>query len=237
MVDRPIILRESQLKSARAAKRTHICLPAWFAAGRRTSVVNPQSMARPEGALRLPTPWQSLQPGDRLWVQEEFCELIDSQVMMNSKCLYRADLLGGRPFIPGRGVKGIRYRVNNYDAKRLPREGSRYTLVVKAVRVFPCQDITWEEIKAEGGVLYPSDSRPQAWNRNYGILFPWDVNLEVVGLTFEFLAESIDGVPAAPHEREPVVNVRLAELLAPVKRGDNREPLDVLEEKSTDASG
>lgn len=241
MTDRPIILRESQLKTARDGKRTHICMAAWFAAGRRTSVLDPQSMARPVGALRMPTPWQSLQPGDRLWIQEEFCELLDTQ-LVNSKAFYRADLLGGRPSIPGRGVKGIRYRVVNYDAKRMPREASRYTLLVESVRVFPCQDITWDELKAEGGVQYPSDSKHQVWGRAYGIVFPWAVNLDVVGITFKFLAESVDGKPAAPHERMPVVNAALAELLAPVKRpdrGDNPtgEPLDALEEKADDAAG
>ena len=241
MVDRPIVLNDARLKSARVGKRTHLCMPAWHSAGRRLSVLNPESMAHPpDGAMRLPTPWQSLQPGDRLWVQEDFCNLLDARAMHKAEFFYRADLLGGRPMIPGRGVKGDRYRVNNYEAKRMPREGSRYTLAITGVRVFACQDITWEELKAEGGLQYPSDSKNQVWDRAYGIQFPYRLNMDVVGITFKFLAENLEGVPAPPHERAYPVNAALAELLAsPVKRpdrGDDAEPLNALD-PSNNAGG
>lgn len=224
MTDRPIILREGPLVSARAGKKTHVCFPVLYRAGRRLPIRD----AMPEG-VGAETTWCQLAPGDRLWVKEEFCNLRDMRNPLATKFLYRADLLGGRPIIPGRGFRGDRYRVQNYDAKELPLDSSRYHLVVTDVRRFPCQDLTWEELAAEGQLRFASDSKGQAWDRLYGFTLPWGANFEVIGAWFEFKAGNLNGVPAAPHEKQRIENPRLAALLNPTP--PSGEALDSLEEE------
>lgn len=188
-MERPIILRGMQIKAAREGRRTHICLAANFVRS---------------GGKILPTPWRELVEGDKLWVQEETSYAIDLQNPLNTRGCYRADLLGGFAPIPtSNGARRGRWARRNYDAKKMRRDMSRYTLRVVSAKLFRCQEVDWETIKAEAGIHYPADSKGQWWDRHYGFPLPWRTNPEVIGLTFEFLHESIDGVPA-PDWRKPV---------------------------------
>lgn len=238
-----IILRGPQIEQARAGKRTHLCLPAFHTPGRKVTFAGGEPAVKASGpatGFKMPTQWQKLEPGDKLWVKEERAELYDHQQPINSKQFYKVDLLGGRPPVPGRGVKGNRYTTRSIDARHMQRGDSRYTLLVVSTRVFPLQEIEWDEVKAEGAMLYPSDSKNQWWARSYGFTMPWADNQEVLGLTFEFLAESVDGVPAPDWRRQPRENSALAALLAPAKPAalpPSGDAIDALEDGATDAAG
>lgn len=144
-----------------------------------------------------------LQTGDRLWVKEELAVVYKVGDPFNCASYYRADLPNGSPPMPHetrgyRGQFGDKYRSRFVDAKKMKREASRYTLVVEAVRIFPCQDITWEEIAAEGGPAYPAQTKGGWWGQSYEVFLPWADNPTIVGVTFNFMAESIDGRAADP---------------------------------------
>lgn len=206
MTERAIILKADQIKTAREGKRTHLCLAKYPRIGQQAG----RSV------------WASLAAGDRLWVKEEAAHAIDTQRPLNSQAYYRVDLLGGWPPLPtwnGHTNNG-RWRRQYVDAFHMLRESSRYTLKVIAVRDFNAQDIEWDEIKAEGGVQYATDSKGQWWKRNYPSL-PWLRNPAVIGFTFEFLAESIDGVPAKDW-RKPVGKENAA-LAAMINEGPKKE--------------
>lgn len=227
MTERPIILAESQLKAARVGKRTHLCLPAFNTPGQRVSFIGraPNTAANPGTGLKMPSVWQQLKGGEKLWVREAVVELIDERIRSDSRSFYKADLEFGRPTIPnGRtdaaGRVNRRYKTRERRAGELPRQHSRYTLAVIDVRVFPCNEIDWAEIDAEGSVRYPTDTKGQWWHRHYGYSLPWRENPAVVGLRFKFLAESIDGIPAAPWEKPEREAGKVMDIFADARRWD-----------------
>ena len=96
----------------------------------------------PEGYLRdFPLPYA---PGDRLWVREAWTAQMDGgwtiadarRRMFNEKILYRAD---GEQSIDGW-----------WPSVHMPREFSRLTLIVEAVKVERLQDISTVDAMAEG---------------------------------------------------------------------------------------
>lgn len=190
-MDRPIMLRAALVTSIRKGTRTHLIMAASFIPGRRTAVgAEARAADEKAGVMRLPTPWVKLQPGDRLWVQEETSTMVDTRNMAGTRVHYRAELPGGHVPIPG-GSKGTRYTVHHNDARQLPREESRFFLAVTGVRLFRAQDMSWEIAKAEGG-YYPAETMGAWWQRNYGLTMPWEENPEVVGIAFTFQDGNID---------------------------------------------
>lgn len=192
------MLNASQLRSARSGTRTHICRPAHERRG-RLSVLNSEDVAP---GLPIETIWTTVAPGDRLWVQEEQSEAYNLQSPLQSRLYWAADCINGRASIPG-GFRRGKWEIRTHPAAVLSRAESRYTLLVTGVRLFQCQEITTGEISGEGsayGAEPVSVHRPWTlrkwWEMNYGIVFPWDKNPVIVGIWFQFLAETIDGRPA-----------------------------------------
>lgn len=197
MNERPIFLTGAQIRTVRAGRRKHLCMTASMTGGHRDA-------AERLSAARMPSVWTALQPGDRLWVREDICELLDTRNYLNSQRVYRVDCEYGYIPIPAGDPNRSRWRQRVRGGFHMERRESRYTLLVKAIRIFPCQEISWEEIDAEAGVHYPTDSKGQWWGRSYGLVMPWYLNPRVVGISFEFIDANIDGhappfaKPAAP---------------------------------------
>jgi hypothetical protein len=83
----------------------------------------------------LPSPWQSIQPGDRLWVREAWYP--------------RQDPVGGtcyRATFDRRVPAGLKWRTPLF----MPRERSRIMLEVEAVRVERLQAISDRDARREG---------------------------------------------------------------------------------------
>lgn len=118
---------------------------------------------------RKPSPWQKVQPGDRLYVRENFFvqqvnrhwELIDGKgTEIISACIdYEAD--GLRTWVKRDAddmPKVLTVRKNRKGTTQakmlpnihLPEMASRLTLIVEAVKVEPLQDISERDAVAEG---------------------------------------------------------------------------------------
>ncbi len=149
-----------------------------------------------EGLSRLPSPWQRVQPGDRLWVRETWAEVGTYDPGLP---IYRADypscVPAGYDNIPA--AEAVKWRVSIH----MPRRLSRLTLTVTDVRVQRLQDISHEDAEAEG---WPGsgpdtqlrDAYPYSWYANLPNDLhgsgAWEANPEVVALTFTVAQRNID---------------------------------------------
>lgn len=157
-----------------------------------------------------PSPWQRVQPGDRLWVREavrgeEFEDgtagvryVADgawssiSNVRDAANDWLRLFTYGGTdPLIGGKTVPSI----------HMPRWASRITLHVDAVRMERLQDISEADAQAEGADprLVPPDGGSCPHREGFRALWDtlhgdgaWDRNPELVALTFRVDRRNID---------------------------------------------
>lgn len=144
-----------------------------------------------------PTSWQKVNPGDRLYVRENFW-------MFGPTPKYAADGI----YTPA-GFKDIKITPSIH----MPRWASRLTLVVTAVKVEQLQDINEADARAEGALWHdghgvghsgyrhdPSDgvvfdsatnSFRRLWSRLHGA-DSWAANPDVVALSFRVHRCNID---------------------------------------------
>lgn len=212
MVERPIMLRPAFVLTARAGTRTHFFMPGTFVPGGRT-VIGDEAKQRQanSGMMKYASPWSKLEPGDRLWLQEDIAALIDVKTYgLKSRSFYKIDLPGGHVPIPG-GAKGTAWRTELFPAKKMTRELSRYTFEVTAVRNCRAQEITWDEVKREQTSWDPYMTLGQWWGQQYGLIMPWAENPEVVGIDFTFTNANVDtgeafvpDPPPPPRDRAPL---------------------------------
>ena len=156
------------------------------------------------------SPWQKVNPGDRLWVRERLCSFGHfgfplgpmSQTDSLGKPVWGyfvggppAEITGGRPSI------------------HCPRWASRLTLVVTATKVEPLKSMSKADAIAEGvqqidaktwGVPGsgcesfnggPVVAFQALWESLHGI-GSWEANPEVVALTFKIIKANIDAPEA-----------------------------------------
>lgn len=217
MTDRPIIFSAPMVQALLARRKTMTRRLAWrdpYASGLG-------------GANRTPSPWQKVQPGDRLWVREAWgfqraCE--------PPYCLQTA--LPNVPR-PGGGWTTPYYRADTEDSAwgmygppqwrspiHMPRSASRLTLTVTATRVERLQAITYEDVTAEGieTQQFGADLQSEGfrrWRHPDGRFTPhakvaflqlwntihgpdaWDANPEVVRICFDCRLGNIDAKEAA----------------------------------------
>jgi hypothetical protein len=204
MVDRPIIFSAPMVQALLAGRKTQTRRLA-----RRYREVPTSDDG--EGLLRLPTPWQRAQPGDRLWVRENWRagqgyddvkpRDLPTPAQVHIRIGYEADdpvpdLLGAlRPSI------------------HMPRWASRLTLTVTDVRVQRVQEISEADAQAEGIAQFENgrwhyEANPEPayvrltgqtardvfhdlWHTIHGP-GAWDANPEVVALTFTVEQRNID---------------------------------------------
>ena len=181
----PIIFSAPMVRALLEGRKTQTRRLAW----RPAPVIAIVTEGHPTQEVRNPSPWQRVQPGDRLWVRETFA----APALMPTQ--YRAD-----PPI----------RCGHWDGERgpwkpaihMPRWASRLTLTVTAVRVQRLQEISEDDAQAEGIVSRVAPNGHVTWHipdlicgqsprRAFRLLWDalhgptaWEANPEVVALSF-----------------------------------------------------
>ena len=152
---------------------------------------------------RLATsPLAKVQPEDRLWVKEAWCQQSEDGAPVHGAAWYRAD---GEHVVLSDGDGFSVHRADGREASPwrnpmfMPRWASRLTLLVTDVRVRQLQDISEEDAKAEAPdyafavALYDDGSGPDPrcyvtsfqalWDHLHGA-GAWALNPKVVALSF-----------------------------------------------------
>lgn len=140
---------------------------------------------------RLATsPLRKCEPGDRLYVRETWSHdgvgvwtIADARRRLNGRPIYRATHDGPSP-------------LSWWPSIHMPREFSRLSLIVEAVRVEPLQAISEADAIAEGIQLKHRDSSPviaykTLWRLLHGAE-SWDANPDVVVISFNVRRGNID---------------------------------------------
>ena len=209
MTDRPIIFSAPMVQALLAGRKTQTRRLAWREKECPGGAVNDgggQMDYIEPSFVRSPSPWRMVQPGDRLWVREAWCQQSDDGAMVAGRAHYRADgnhvaLSDGDGFAvttaAGREASPWRPSIH------MPRWASRLTLTVTDVRAQRLQEITEEDARAEGaraayGEPFATDSGLTD-RRRFQLLWDtlhgpgaWDANPEVVALTFTVAQRNID---------------------------------------------
>lgn len=209
MSDRPIIFSAPMVRALLDGRKTMTRRLAW-----RSAPVAEGGVVRIEESK--PSPWQKVQPGDRLWVRENWQALSFGDYLPTNST--PADLryaatgpLGG----DDKDVRGYPWRPSIH----MPRWASRLTLIVEAVKVEPLHDISPDDAVAEGlwyckegdaaGFWFSGpemagevwgDGSVECFERLWSSLHgpeSWDANPEVVALTFRVIRENIDRIKDA----------------------------------------
>lgn len=143
--------------------------------------------------------------GDRLWVRESLTKF-QTFGAPQPTCHYPADDTGvyGAMIVPsdGSGRAYWQWQRDRIPSIHMPRWASRLTLVVKDVRVQRLQDISKEDVIAEGiseREGYPIINVYAGWHEPFAQLWEringdgaWDANPFVVALTFDVRHCNID---------------------------------------------
>lgn len=134
---------------------------------------------------RLATsPLRKCEPGDMLWVRESF-KLADSGMDPRGEHLiYNADGAHGYAVSSSRFVK---VKMKSISSIHMPRWASRITLEVTGARVERLQDISEEDVAAEGVDPYCMTARGAffaLWNSLHGPA-SWEANPSVVCVSFK----------------------------------------------------
>ncbi len=167
---------------------------------------------------KLPSPWQRVQPGDRLWVRENFghCD--------RGRTIYRADDIA-KLAREREWVSWPKWTPSIH----MPRRASRLTLTVTGTKTEALQDMPPDDAIAEGmkGItkdgklvkyglpdrdglpgtdddgwpwhewrISPVDAFEKLWRSLHGDE-AWTVNPQVVALTFTVHKSNIDDMPKA----------------------------------------
>lgn len=179
------------------------------------------------GAYYTPSSWQKVNPGDRLWVREN-CAKISMGGAMIDTVHY--------PATPDQGLflhKDRKWRASAVKPQtglkltpsiHMPRWASRLTLVVTGVKVEPVQNISDDDVLAEGmipwgggdigsdgkwhrlfhsavpGNEHSGDCAPDVYKELWTYLHgaeSWASNPEVVAISFEVHQTNIDALKVA----------------------------------------
>lgn len=211
MTDRPIIFSAPMVRALLGGRKTMTRRMAWRVSMRPGGPIldgaNGQMDIVETHQVHEPSPWLKVQPGDRLWVRENFWHApaemgFDRTHGMHGHVAYSAG--------PGMGAdaedRARAYGVKQRPSRHMPRRFSRLTLTVTAVRVERLQDISEADALAEGtrepslrdlgkDLAQAAWSERQVFKRLWNHLHgpsAWDANPEVVALTFTVRRGNID---------------------------------------------
>lgn len=211
MVDRPIIFSAPMIRALLDGRKTMTRRLAWK--------LRACTDEHGEDAHRMvPSPWQRVTPGDRLWVREAHRYATGQVGDRAAVVRYAADndCLAVTMLEPeATGPRGFNGRLR--PSIHMPRWASRLTLHVEAVRIERLQDISVDDAIAEGiagnpvqegtWLSYPSGSSAAGWadpRESFRSLWThlhgpgaWDRNPEAVALTFRVEKRNIDAQAAA----------------------------------------
>ena len=205
--DIPIIFSAPMIQALLAGWKTQTRRLAWRDArvvtsrtvdGVQTGLVVPPGLGG--DPARLPSPWRSVRPGDRLWVRETFSYA--HAVKDDPKRRHMVSLWYWADGQPGHGDFS-----RPKPSIHMPRWASRLTLLVSDVRVQRLQHISDADIAAEGlaaaemarahsVTMCPRRSFGNLWNSLHGD-GAWEANPEVVALSFTVHHGNIDAMEAA----------------------------------------
>lgn len=209
MTDRPIIFSAPLVRALLDGRKTQTRRLAW----RCRETPTPDDG---EGILRIPTSWQRVQPGDRLWVREAWGF---ERACAPPYCC-EEDLPNVKR--PSGGWTKPYYQATSKDSAwgmygepkwrspiHMPRSASRLTLTVSDVRRQRLQEISEDDARDEGCwsetailetallesvpelAVHPSMVFRRLWDKLHGP-GAWDANPEVVALTFAVAQRNID---------------------------------------------
>lgn len=195
MTDRPIIFSAPMVRALLDGRKTMTRRLAW-----RDGKPGDVAPLKPLAPFQVRSPWQKVQPGDRLWVREAaHCNQSTHPVLT----FYKADS----------SARELKFRPSIH----MPRWASRLTLIVEATKIERLQDISDDDAVAEGlwyceegdaagfwfaGPDYKpddvfGDGSVECYQRLWESLHgkdAWDANPEVVAITFRVVRENIDRV-------------------------------------------
>lgn len=183
MTDRPIIFSAPMILALLAGRKTMTRRLAW-------------RDAEPNAGVAVPTIWQKVRPGDRLWARETWQDCDEGP-------MYRATW-------PTEGAVVVNWR----SPIHMPRSASRITLTVAAARMERLHAISEDDAIAEGlwycdegeaagfwfgdpsmrGPVY-GEGAVECYARLWETLHSrasWDANPDVVALTFAVEQKNID---------------------------------------------
>jgi hypothetical protein len=132
------------------------------------------------------------QPGDRLWVRETW-DVRFLEGYLEKHICYRANHVA----IPLKHEYNKKLDYNWKSPMFMPRWASRITLEIVNIRVERVQDISWDDVIAEGAVSSPECSE---WTWFSGLWksindkrgYPWDSNPWVWVIEFKRLGEGVE---------------------------------------------
>lgn len=226
MGDLPIIFSAAMVRALLDSRKTMTRRLAWRiklneggviydAAGGQMDCIEPHEE-------KTRSPWQTVKPGDRLWVRENFKTAFTlDKKSMTTVARDALDASYRRPWCP------IKYEADgttdNWTATDwgdfgkgrpcifMPRWASRLTLEVTATKIERLQDISEDDARAEGAWqrkdgLWTHDGEHAASGQDparfsFGMLWEvlhgcgsWKANPEVVALTFTVHQSNIDAM-------------------------------------------
>lgn len=209
MTDRPILMSAPMVRALLDGRKTQTRRLAW----RDCDGVG-HDCPKCGGTGLVPTIWQSVKPGDRLWVRETsrwYKQSMEGGIPpYEQKIEYCAD---SKPEVPSDWPKRA--------SIHMPRWASRLTLLVTAAKTERVQEISEEDAEAEGAFelsrtgddpMHPTWTMTgESWRYNtprsafesiWCILHTkpgtrWEDNPEVVALTFEVHKRNIDAMEKA----------------------------------------
>ena len=216
MGDHPIIFSAPMVRALLDGRKTMTRRLAW---GELVASDRPRNGWRCEGGrYRRPSPWQRVQPGDRLWVRESFTTGFeyddnDKPIGDESQVFYAASFKCARWYDPNKDEWRDSPRWT--PSIHMPRDCSRLTLIVTATKIERLQEISGADCRREGIFLDASRGRFIAKHGDDGFAPPggardafehlwrslhgpesWAANPEVVALTFRIVRANIDSAEA-----------------------------------------
>ena len=211
MADRPIIFSGPMVKALIAGDKTQTCRKAWRDCPKCPGVPGCKTCA---GVGILPTIWQKVKPGDRLWVRETWAHYQTINYVRRSGgrafsevsdglAIYRADghdtIEDARNHIrlmSGVGLEAVEINGDRWRPSiHMPRWASRLTLIVTEKRLERVQNISHADVIAEGASNCVDDPLwfPTYWEELHGP-GAWDENPEVVAISFRCIKANIDAM-------------------------------------------
>lgn len=212
MADIPVIFSAPMIRALLEGRKTMTRRLAWQ---------KPQVIfvidGKPDPVL-VPTLWQNVKPGAKVWVKERHWRHGRwIRYKQHAKKRWRFQPSGDGPDTygfgdtpPGRALARRAHGVPTWCLRPsifMPRAGSRLTLTVTATKIERLQDISRDDVLAEG--ISARDGQPIAnvwagWHEPFAALWDslhgpgaWENNPEVVALTFTVARRNIDAMEAA----------------------------------------
>lgn len=192
MTDIPIIMSGPMVLAALAGHKTMTRRLAEKPT--RTALVHEDD---PPLRMTVPSRWQRVRPGDRLWVREALNWSKRGWVYKADGALIQMNHDDPRV---AQMVAWAHHKEQEYAPSiHMPRWASRLTMVVTASKIEPVYDISDDDIRAEG-IIETDTSWLNAWRQLWESIHGpkhWDSNTDVVAISFKVHQGNIDRLKEA----------------------------------------